>query len=73
MYDGTGTNPGMFGDRGSACIQNNFKDLSVGRCRASDNSGHFRQFSTPVWQNACVNAVRCAMVCDVYFPFPKIL
>ena len=61
MYDGTGTNPGMFGDRGSACIQNNFKDLSVGRC------------STPVWQNACVNAVRCAMVCDVYFPFPKIL
>ena len=35
--------------------------------------GPFRRFSTLVWQNACKNTVRCAMVCDVYFPLPKIL
>ena len=25
-----------------------------------------------MWQNAHVNTVRRAMMCDVYFPFPKI-
>ena len=35
--------------------------------------GPFRRFSTRVWQNARVNTVRRAMVCDVYSPFPKIL
>ena len=24
-----------------------------------------------MWQNACVNTVRHAMVCNVYFPFSK--
>ena len=33
----------------------------------------FRRFSTCVWQNACVNAVGRAMVCEVYFPFSKTL
>ena len=37
------------------------------------NAGPFRRFPTYVWQNAHVNIVRHAMVCDVYFPFPKIL
>ena len=72
MDDGIGTNPGMFGDRGSACIQNNAKDLSIGGHRSSDNSGQiFKRFSTPMWQSACVDTVRGAMVCDVYFPFSK--
>ena len=29
------------------------------------------RFSTRVWQNARVNTVRRALVCDVYFPFSK--
>ena len=36
-------------------------------------SGPFRRFSTPVWQNAPANIVRRAMVCNVYFPFLKII
>ena len=36
-------------------------------------SGPFRGFSMRVWQNACVNTVRHAVVCDVFFPFSKIL
>ena len=36
-------------------------------------SGPFRRFLTCVWQNTRVNTVRHAMVCNVYFPFPKIL
>ena len=36
-------------------------------------AGPFRRFSTHVWQNARANVVRCAMVCDVYFPFSKTL
>ena len=36
-------------------------------------AGPFRRFPTRVWQNALINIVRRAMVCDVYFPFPKIL
>ena len=36
-------------------------------------AGPFRRFPTSVWQNARVNIVRRAMVCHVYFPFPKIL
>ena len=28
---------------------------------------------TRVWQNASVNTLGHVMVCDVYFPFPKIL
>ena len=35
--------------------------------------GPSTRFSTRVWQTAQVNTVRHAMVCDVYFPFPKIL
>ena len=30
-------------------------------------TGNFRRFSTRVWQNACVNTVRRAMVYYVYF------
>ena len=26
-----------------------------------------------VWQNTHTNTVKCVMVCNVYFPFPKIL
>ena len=33
----------------------------------------FRRFPTRMWQNTRINIVRRAMVCDVYFPFPKIL
>ena len=33
----------------------------------------FRRFSIRVWQNAPANTVRRVMVCDVYFPFTKIL
>lgn len=33
----------------------------------------FRIFLTGVWQNARTNTVWCAMVCDVYFTFSKIL
>ena len=32
----------------------------------------FRRFSTRVWQNPCVNTVRHAIVCNVYFSFSKI-
>ena len=32
-------------------------------------SGDFER----MWQNAHVNTVRRAMVCDVYSPFPKVL
>ena len=39
----------------------------------SGSSGLFRRFPTHIWQNARLNIVRRAMVCDVYFPFPKIL
>ena len=35
-------------------------------------SGPFRRFSTCKWQNACINTVMRVMVCDVYFPFPRI-
>ena len=31
------------------------------------------RFSTCVSQNAHVNTARCAMMCDMQFPFPKIL
>ena len=37
------------------------------------NTGPFRRFSTLVWQNACANTVRRAMVCDAYVPFSKTL
>ena len=37
------------------------------------NKHPFRRFSTHVWQNARVNTVRRAMVCDVFSPFPKIV
>ena len=37
------------------------------------NAGSFRRFSICVWQNACINTVRRAMVCNVYFPFCQIL
>ena len=36
-------------------------------------SDPFWRFSSRVLQSARVNAVRCAMVCDAYFPFPKVL
>ena len=39
----------------------------------SSQSGPFRRFLMRVWQNACVDTARCAMVCDVYFPFSKIV
>ena len=34
-------------------------------------AGPFRRFSTSMWQNACANTVRSAMVCNIYFPFLK--
>ena len=37
------------------------------------NLGPFRRFSMHMWQNARTSTVRHAMVCDVYFPFSKIL
>ena len=42
-------------------------------CPLYKNPGPFRKFSTRMWQNACANTVRRAMVCDVYFPFSKFL
>ena len=30
-----------------------------------------RHFQTCVWQNACINNFRCAMVCDMSFSFSK--
>ena len=36
-------------------------------------TGPFRRFSMHVWQNARINTARRAMVCDVYFPFSKIV
>ena len=36
------------------------------------NAGPFWRFSTCAWQNACVNSVRSAMVCDVYISLSKI-
>ena len=37
------------------------------------NAGPFRRFPTYIWQNAHLNIVRHVMMCDVHFPFPKIL
>ena len=37
------------------------------------DTGPFRRFSTRMLQNARANTIRRAMVCDVYFPFSKIL
>ena len=34
-------------------------------------AGPFRRFSTRVRQNAHINNVRRAIVCDLYFPFLK--
>ena len=54
-----------------------FGDIFGGQNKKLENftnySGHFRRFSTHIWQNACANTVRHALVCDVYFPFSKIL
>ena len=36
-------------------------------------AGPLERFSMRVWQNARVNNVRRAIMCDVYFPFLKIL
>ena len=36
-------------------------------------TGPLVRFSTPMWQNVCLNTVRHDIVCNVYFPFPKIL
>ena len=33
----------------------------------------FSRFSTGVWQIAHIDTLRCAMVCDVYLPFHRIL
>ena len=39
-----------------------------------DIAGPFRRFSTQLWQKACINAIRCVMVCYVYIiSFFKIL
>ena len=35
-------------------------------------SGPFRRFSTSIWQNARLNTISRAMVCDMYFSFFKI-
>ena len=34
-----------------------------------DLSGPSRRFSMRMWQNTCINTVRCVMVCDVYFSY----
>ena len=36
-------------------------------------SDPFKRFFTYMWQNAHVNNVRCAMVCNVCFSFSKLL
>ena len=36
-------------------------------------AGSSRKFSIHMWQNACVNNVRHAMVCDVHFSFSETL
>ena len=36
-------------------------------------AGPFRRFSIHMWQNARANTVRREIVCNVYFPFSKIL
>ena len=38
-----------------------------------DDPGAFKRFPMHVWQNACTNTVRSAMVHDVHFPFSKML
>ena len=43
--------------------------IKILQCEA----GPFRRFSMCMWQNVHVNIVRRAMMCDVYFPFIKIL
>ena len=37
------------------------------------HTGPLRRFSTRVLQNAPINTIKRAMVCDVNFPFPKVL
>lgn len=34
---------------------------------------HNASLSTTMWQNGGINSIRCAMVWDVYFSFPKLL
>ena len=36
-------------------------------------TGPFSRFLACVWQNARINTARRAMMCDVFFPSPKIL
>ena len=37
------------------------------------SAGPFKRFSTCLLQNVCVNSIKCAMVCNIYFYFSKIL
>ena len=68
-------------DMGETCIKlkNGYPNKSFSKsssinlkCLLMVTSGPFTRFSTCVWQNACANIVRGAMVCEVYFPFSKI-
>ena len=58
-------------------FKNEFFDLNRGEYIKKIDSFHmdspFRRFSTCLWQNAHVNTVRCAMMYDMHFPFPKML
>ena len=42
-------------------------------CKKDHNASPFRRLSTSMWQNGGINSIRCAMVWDVYFSFPKLL
>ena len=50
----------------------NVNNLSIDLSQKYVWAGPFRRFSTCMWQNVHVNTIRHVMVCNVYFPFPKI-
>ena len=41
--------------------------------KTKHDTGTFRWFSTDMWQNAHINTIRHATMCDLYFSFSKIL
>ena len=51
------------------CSCTTFAQQKHGTIIGTEITGPFRRFSRHMWQNTCVNTVRRAMVCDVYFPF----
>ena len=58
---------------GKSCVFLNPLAQSLAFVIFSPFTGSSRRFSTHVWQNARVNNIRRATMCDVYFPFTKTL